>query len=238
MASDYYKILGVPPKADAGDIKKAYRLLALKWHPDRNPNDPRAAERFLRLGEAYRVLIDPVRRAAYDWLRFQETVGQEVRYKHTLRRPGADTAAPSTGSPTRRPRRAPAAGRTSPRGPGRPRRKARPPKPTTSPGWLFVKGLPYKVLSWFTGNPPADLDWELMPVPNQPDLILNLRLPNWVAAYGAKFNFIVKSNHQRRRLKITIPAGVKDGSRLRVKGAGRTSGPRRGHLYINIWLKD
>ena len=90
MALDYYEILGVPPKADAGDIKKAYRLLALKWHPDRNPNDPRAAERFLRLGEAYRVLIDPVRRAAYDWLRVQETGGQEARFKHTFRRFGSD----------------------------------------------------------------------------------------------------------------------------------------------------
>lgn len=232
MALDYYEILGVPPKADAGDIKKAYRLLALKWHPDRNPNDPRAAERFLRLGEAYRVLIDPVRRAAYDWLRFQEAVGQNARYKHTLRRPGSETAAKPTGSTSRRSRR------PSSRGAGRPRRRERSPKSSTPPAWLFVKGLPYRVLSWFTGNPPADLDWELVQVPNQPDLILNLRLPSWVAAYGAKFNFIVKSNHRRRRLKITIPAGVKDGSRLRVKGAGRTSGTHRGHLYINIWLKD
>jgi DnaJ-class molecular chaperone len=92
-------------------------------------------------------------------------------------------------------------------------------------------------LSWFTGH-PVDLEWEMVPVPNQPDMILNLRLPKWVAAYGAKFNFIIKSNHRRRRLKIAIPAGVKDGSRLRLKGAGKTSGPRRGHLYINVWLKD
>jgi curved DNA-binding protein CbpA len=72
MALDYYDILGVPPKADAGEIRKAYRLLALKWHPDRNPADPWAANRFLQVGEAYRVLRDPVSRTAYDWLWSQE----------------------------------------------------------------------------------------------------------------------------------------------------------------------
>lgn len=238
MALDYYDILGVPPRADAGDIKKAYRLLALKWHPDRNPNDPRAAERFLRLGEAYRVLIDPVRRAAYDWLRSQEAWGPEARFHHSLRRPRSKTATHSTGSTSRRSRQRSAAGRPTSRTAGRPRRKERAPKSPTPSGWLFVKGLPYRILSWFTGNPPADLEWELLPVPDKPDLVLNLRLPRWVAAYGAKFNFIVKSNHRRRRLKISIPAGVKDGSRLRIKGAGRTRGPERGHLYIIVWLKD
>ena len=86
MALDYYEILGVPPKADAGDIKKAYRLLALRWHPDRNPGDPWAAERFLRLGEAYRVLMDPDRRAAYDWLRSQAELDRKVR-SYANRRP-------------------------------------------------------------------------------------------------------------------------------------------------------
>jgi DnaJ-class molecular chaperone len=238
MAVDYYEILGVPPKADAGDIKKAYRLLALKWHPDRNPNDPQAAERFLRLGEAYRVLIDPVRRAAYDWLLFQETVAQEIRFKQTLRRPSGEKTAKATGAPYRRSRRPSTPGRQPSRASSRARRPERSPQPATHPGWLFVKGLPYRVLSWFTGNPPVDLEWELLPVPNQPDLILNLRLPRWVAAYGTKFNFILKSNKRRRRLKITIPAGVKDGSRLRIRGAGRTQGPQRGNLYINIRLKD
>jgi hypothetical protein len=123
-------------------------------------------------------------------------------------------------------------------GASRSRRRERSPSPTTLPWWLFVKGLPYRVLSWFTGNSPVDLEWELIPAPNQPDLTLNLRLPRWVAAYGGRFNFIIKSNHQRRRLKIVIPPGVKDGSRLRVKGAGKRRGPRRGHLYINIRLKD
>ena len=66
---DYYKILEVSEKADAENIKRAYRKLALKYHPDRNPNDPKAEERFKQISEAYGVLIDPVKRAQYDRMR-------------------------------------------------------------------------------------------------------------------------------------------------------------------------
>jgi curved DNA-binding protein len=67
--NDYYQILGIAPDATPEEIKKAYRKLALETHPDRNPNDPRAEERFKRLSEAYGVLIDPHKRAQYDQYR-------------------------------------------------------------------------------------------------------------------------------------------------------------------------
>jgi molecular chaperone DnaJ len=63
---DYYEVLGVDRNADEEEIKKAYRKLALKHHPDRNPNDKAAEEKFKELGEAYEALIDPQSRAAYD----------------------------------------------------------------------------------------------------------------------------------------------------------------------------
>ena len=64
--SDYYETLGVPRNAEPDAIKKAYRRLAMEYHPDRNQGSPEAEARFKELSEAYEVLKDPDRRAAYD----------------------------------------------------------------------------------------------------------------------------------------------------------------------------
>jgi molecular chaperone DnaJ len=63
---DYYEVLGVQRAADADEIKKAYRRLAMKYHPDRNPNDPEAETHFKEAKEAYEVLSDGRKRSAYD----------------------------------------------------------------------------------------------------------------------------------------------------------------------------
>ena len=65
---DYYKILGVDRKASEEDIRKAYRDLAKQYHPDRNPNDKQAEERFKEINEAYQVLSDSKKRSHYDRL--------------------------------------------------------------------------------------------------------------------------------------------------------------------------
>jgi DnaJ-class molecular chaperone len=63
---DYYKTLGVDHRASPKEIKNAYRKLAQRYHPDVNPGDEEAENRFKELGEAYQVLSDPDRRRVYD----------------------------------------------------------------------------------------------------------------------------------------------------------------------------
>ena len=63
---DYYEVLGVNRDAPEDDLKKAYRRLAMKWHPDRNPDNPKAEEKFKEAKEAYEILCEPAKRSAYD----------------------------------------------------------------------------------------------------------------------------------------------------------------------------
>ena len=65
---DYYKILGADKKASQDEIKKAYRKLAVKYHPDKNPGNKEAEEKFKEIGEANEVLSDPDKRKLYDQL--------------------------------------------------------------------------------------------------------------------------------------------------------------------------
>ena len=63
---DYYEVLGVSRDTSQADIKKAYRKAAVQYHPDKNPDDPKAEEKFKELGQAYEVIGDEEKRAAYD----------------------------------------------------------------------------------------------------------------------------------------------------------------------------
>lgn len=72
---DYYKTLGVSKDVSADDLKKAYRKLAMKHHPDRNPDDPAAKDKFAAISEAYEVLSDPEKRKQYDEFGFDGPQG-------------------------------------------------------------------------------------------------------------------------------------------------------------------
>ena len=63
---DYYEVLGVDRSADDKDIKKSYRRVAMKYHPDRNSDDPKSDDKFTEATEAYEILMDSEKRGAYD----------------------------------------------------------------------------------------------------------------------------------------------------------------------------
>ena len=76
MKRDYYEVLGVQKTASLDEIKKAYRKLAMANHPDRNPGDKAAEERFKEATEAYEILSDDSKRKAYDQFGFDGVNGQ------------------------------------------------------------------------------------------------------------------------------------------------------------------
>jgi curved DNA-binding protein CbpA len=81
---DYYKILGVKPSASQQEIKKAYRALAFKYHPDKNPENSLSEAHFKELQEAYSVLSVPHKREAYDDERWLSGMGSKTQYQEAV----------------------------------------------------------------------------------------------------------------------------------------------------------
>lgn len=211
---DYYKTLGVPKTADAKAIKQAYRKLARKYHPDQNPGDAAAAERFKEINEANEVLSDPEKRKRYDSLgpdwqsqfrpgagwpggaggrggtvevEFGDDVGGFSDFFRTIFGGGFGGAREGGGF------------RTSGGG-----------------GFEEIFGR--------AAREPAGQDVE-----GTADLTLE------EIARGTTRTVKVGESHSARTVEVKIPAGVREGSRVRAagEGAGAPDGPR-GDLYLRV----
>src|SRR4029077_1355715 len=95
QTKDYYSVLGVSASASQDEVKKQYRKLAAKHHPDKNPNDPKAAERFKELSEAYHVLGEAKKRKQCDQMRQLGAFGGSGGFGGSgARRPGGGPGGP------------------------------------------------------------------------------------------------------------------------------------------------
>ena len=215
MAADYYQILGVEKGAGPEDIKKAYRKLALKYHPDRNPNNREAEEKFKKISEAYAVLSDSEKRKQYDSFgsdqfsqRFsQEEIFRNFDFSQILRDLGF-------GGPGKDDPRFRNAGRQ---------------------GTYTFRG----------GDPFADLfgqrrqEYYQMPQKGE-DLHYNLSITLEESVFGADKKLALQRDQQVDEISVKIPAGINTGKKLRLSGKGNTGlrGGPGGDLYLNIIVQS
>ena len=211
MADDYYETLGVEKNADAEAIKKSYRKLALKYHPDRNPGNREAEEKFKKISEAYAVLSDPEKRKQYESFgsdQFRQRYSQEdifrnVNLNEILREFGFG----GRGGNER-----------GFRGAGR------------RGGFTFQTG----------GDPFAELFRQGQPHYETPqkgeDLHYNISITLEESVSGVEKKLALQQDHEVHEISVKIPAGISTGKKLRLSGkgyAGIQGGPS-GDLYLNI----
>jgi curved DNA-binding protein len=221
---DYYKILGVDQKASQKDIQKAYRKLARQYHPDVNPGDKTAEEKFKEINEANEVLSDPEKRKKYDEMR--------TYYQQYGQWPGA--AGPA------------GAGAQGGYGGGNYQYRTMSEEDLRD---LFGEQSPFSDFfeTYFGGagvggagapgrrtrTTGRTQQWE---IPGQDvESEVDVTLPE--AYQGATRVFeLTEPDGSTRRLEVKIPAGVEEGSRIRIAGQGAQGTSNRGDLYLRVHI--
>jgi curved DNA-binding protein CbpA len=272
---DYYGVMRLAPAATEDEIRKAYRRLALEWHPDRNRGRRDAEERFKEISEAYAVLVDPAKRREYDTARragasapFQhsredifrdlfanprasdifeelarefERLGVRVdrQYFHRTLFGGQTVV---TGGVFVVTPLATLQGLLRLAGIARGRQRAGTPASARAEP---RRALPSGVLGgirrigrWLRSLPAGSRGAE-PGAPGAWDVTVPLRLSPAEARRGGQKRLTFTRNNRPQELLVTVPSGVQPGTRLRLRGQGRT-GPdgSRGDLYLTVEIGD
>lgn len=213
MAEDYYQVLGIDKKASAEEIKKAYRKLAVKWHPDKNPNNKAAEEKFKKISEAYAVLSDSEKRQNYDNFGSADQFRQQYSQEDIFRGFDLDEILRSFGFGGSR-----GGGRTTFRTSRR------------GSGGFQESEDPFAGIFGQGGHQYAN-----MPEKGQ-DAEYNLSISLEESVLGADKKISIQIENRIEDINVKIPPGISTGKKLRLPAKGLTgfNGGPNGDLYLNI----
>lgn len=214
MIKDYYQILGVCRDAGAEEVKKAYRRLAMKFHPDLNRDDPRSVEHFRNITEAYGVLIDPRKRKKYDGdskRGFErERVYQDIFSRSDFREVFDDL----------------------------------PIGKEWLERLLMVSRVIAQEALLSGGNPRDVLKRSLVRLASQSaarvfhnvmDIHEHVRIPFEIASGGGTITIEYRPGFSKRRVRVGIPRRTAPGTVLKLAGMGRANlAKRAGDLYLHV----
>lgn len=253
---DYYQTLGVPDNVSQEDIKRAFRKLAFKYHPDTNPgNEKQAEEKFKEINEAYGVLGDKNKRQQYDFARKGQFTGEGFQYSQQdiFRDTFSNEAMFDELS-----RMFAQAGlrfdsdflnRVFFEGRGFMFQFFATPSGTTDEQYYpytrvsahkpnLIERLLFRIatkIGKFVLRRLFGLQFE--PIQNL-DHHIELGISSTEAAAGGEKRVTYKRGDKTKKLMVTIPPGVKPGTRVRLKGMGIVKVGKRGDLYLHITVKD
>ena len=234
MVKDYYKLLGINKGASKEEIKRAFRKMARKYHPDVNPDEPKSGEKFKEINEAYNILNDDKKREMYD--KFGVVEGDTSTYQQGGRAPGGSQVYSSPDGTTYYYSTSGSPGGFDFNEIFGNRNNSR----SNFGGFDFFndlgdifdvfssKGRSSRVSSSGFGNRPVEGD----------DLRYDMQIDFMEAFYGGEKRISYKDPQigETSTLTVKIPKGIKDQQKLRLKGKGMPgiNGGADGDLYINV----